>query len=81
MYIPSAKFNCGRFLLNRRMAINKVLNSLTEMSDTTLNKIFKKGNFNFFKKLNFKRFKVSSQQIFSALSNVISELFIEKQFS
>ena len=53
--------------------------SLTEMSDITLNKIFKEKNFNFSKKSNSKRFKINSQQIFSALSNVINELFIGEQ--
>ena len=63
------------------MAINEILSPLIKISDAALNKIFKEEDFNFFKKLNFKKFKINSQQISSALLNVTSELFIKKQFS
>ena len=50
------------------------------MLNTALNKIFKEENFNFLKELNFKKFKISSQQMSPILLNIASELFIEEQF-
>ena len=60
VYILFTKFSRGQFLLNRKVAINKVLSPFTKILDAAFNKIFKKRDFNFFKKLNSKKLKISS---------------------